>query len=148
MKYEEETGTPLLMASGIETLRGIVVVKVLSLKFLRTSWEISSPSFVRESNLVRRIPSISSFGLSPLWTEAIVERSCAKASSAKYSHCLGMMTLSAARNIILKNTTLVVFFCAIKCNLCYYYIVILWSMLRTSVIIAMRGSSLVYKRNK
>ena len=84
------------MASGIETLRGIVVVKVLSLKFLRTSWEISSPSFVRESNLVRRMPSISSFGLSPLWTEAIVERSCAKASSAKYSHCLGIMTLSAA----------------------------------------------------
>ena len=84
------------MASGIETLRGIVVVNVLSLKFLRTSWEISSPSFVRESNLVRRMPSISSFGLSPLWTEAIVERSCAKASSAKYSHCLGMMTLSAA----------------------------------------------------
>ena len=60
----------------------------------------------------------------------------------------GSIPLSAAHNIILKNTTLVVFFCAIKCNLCYYYIVILWSMLRTSVTIAMRGSSLVYKRNK
>ena len=67
-----------------------------SLKYPVTSCTTSWASRVRTSYIVKRMPPIFSSLFRPFCTRLTVCRSRLRPSRAKYSHCSGMMTESAA----------------------------------------------------
>src|SRR5262249_49928123 len=89
-------GFPNEGASPSRTLRGITVSYTFSPKCPRTSSATCLARFMRSSYIVSTMPSISSEGLSASRTRSMVFRSCEMPSSAKYSHCIGTSTESAA----------------------------------------------------
>jgi hypothetical protein len=87
---------PWLGASASRTLRGTIVRNSLSPKCWLSCADTSLARLLRTSYIVRSTPSISSFGLRRALTARIVSLSDDSPSSAKYSHCIGTITPSAA----------------------------------------------------
>ena len=88
-------GSPATEVSGKRTVRVMTVSKTLSPKNSTTRSITSREWLVRRSNMVTRIPRTSSRKFSRSRTFSTVSVSSASPRSAKYSHSIGMITLSA-----------------------------------------------------
>jgi len=80
----------------VATFRGITLSKTFSPKCSRASRATWVQRLLRTSNIVSSSPSSSSRGFIASRTRSIVCINDASPSSAKYSHCKGISTESAA----------------------------------------------------
>src|SRR6185295_13119344 len=85
---------PKLGASDRRTLRGTIVSKTASPRWLRTSAATSEDRFVRASNIVRTTPLIASDGLRLSRTRLSVAISWDRPASAEEEHCVRITTES------------------------------------------------------
>ena len=77
-------------------LRCMMVLNTICWKCLRTSSTTWFDRRRRASYMVSKNPSICSAGLSRVWIILMVLSSLPSPSRAKYSHCTGIITVSAA----------------------------------------------------
>ncbi|OLA93253.1 MAG: hypothetical protein BHW63_02390 [Mycoplasma sp. CAG:611_25_7] len=73
-----------------------MVLYTLSWKYFLISSTTSSPKFNLASNIVNKTPSIFKLELRFIWVNLTAFKSCVIPSSAKYSHCTGIITESDA----------------------------------------------------
>ena len=88
-------GSPATLVSGKRTVRVMTVSYTVSPNTSTTRAITSRACRVRASNMVTRMPVISSFGVEPVVHLLDVSLSRASPRRLKYSHSIGMITPSA-----------------------------------------------------